>query len=196
MRKRRANASSILFFLLVVSGVFSPLLHAAKNLPPPPKKLYDQYDKVFRQSGAARGRLHAWRDDATTRYFLLLSTREIILITSDYAEQGGLRGAPTLALRLSPHGDLRKIDLLKSPDTPSYVRRVTRSSNELEGQNIRNRADRPILAITGATFTAAGFTRTVNGTLDMFLRFYEDMELGAKGLLYKGEPLPVILDFN
>ena len=171
-------------------AIFFGVFAQAADLPLPTKKLYDQYVRLFKDSGAKRGRLHVWQDNGKNRYFLLLSTREIILITSDYVEDGGFRGAPTMALRLSPHGDLRDIKLLDSPDTKSYVLRVVRESSGLEGQNIRNRSDRPALAVTGATFTAAGFTKTVNGTLDLFLKFYEDMDFGAKGLVHKGTPPP------
>jgi hypothetical protein len=194
MRAKHSTIIAVLAFFILF-GLFGGFARAA-DLPLPSKKLYDQYIRLFKESGAKRGRLHAWQDHGKNRYFLLLSTREIILISSDYVEDGGFRGAPSVALKLSPHGDLREIKLLDSPDTKSYVRLVIRSTDQLEGQNIRNRDDRPVLAVTGATYTAAGFTKTVNGTLDLFLKFYEDMDLGRRGLTYKGDPMPVIYSFD
>jgi hypothetical protein len=191
MRAKHSTIIAVLAFFILFGG-----FARAADLPLPSKKLYDQYIRLFKESGAKRGRLHAWQDHGKNRYFLLLSTREIILISSDYVEDGGFRGAPSVALKLSPHGDLREIKLLDSPDTKSYVRLVIRSTDQLEGQNIRNRDDRPVLAVTGATYTAAGFTKTVNGTLDLFLKFYEDMDLGRRGLTYKGDPMPVIYSFD
>jgi hypothetical protein len=159
------------------------------------KKMYDRYKILFNNSGARRGRLHAIEYKGQLHYFLLLSTREIIFITSEDVEKGGFRGAPKLALRLSPHGDLQKIIMLETPDDNGHVRRVIRAFDGLEGQNIRNRSDRPVLAVSGATFTSSGVTMTVNSALDMFLKLYEDMELGRRGLLYKKQVLPSLHSF-
>lgn len=123
------------------------------------------------------------------KHLALLDDGGAVVVTSEFARVNGYAGPSALAIRFTPgSGDVGKVVLLQTRDTPAYVRRVETRLSALEKQRL-DTAERPVLAVSGATRTARGWTGTVNQTLDQLQPLLAQVTLGRGTLTRDGKRL-------
>jgi len=98
----------------------------------------------------------------TTRYFI---------ISSDYSQVKGFNGTTTLAIVLNPDLSVYNVNIIKSQDTPAYVKMLTSKGFLKLFQGFRR--DDNVVHITRATITCQAIIQTVNECIERFTHIIE-----------------------
>ena len=172
-------AATVVCAAVAVSGVYANRADQARL-----EKLRQEYAVALKHLGGQRAQLYEVQDG----HFGLVPGAGLLLITHGYASIRGYTGPSLLGLALENDGRVRNVAVLRSPDTKGYIRLVKKRLDQLTKQEVTTEK-RPVLAVTGATSSAAGISATVNQTLDAFRPIFAKLQLDTQPIRYDKRPL-------